>query len=64
MGISVFNGSTLKFLMVLCLYRQTIPVGKGFDELGTVIPIVVFLVHETLGDIPHEMAGGNLKCLW
>ena len=36
---------------------------KGFDETGTVVPIIIFLVHETLGDIPHEMAEwdiGNL----
>ncbi len=31
-----------------------------FDEVGTVIPIIIFLVHETLGDIPHEMAERNV----
>ena len=33
---------------------------KGTDEAGTVVPRIVFLVHETLGDIPHEMAERNV----
>lgn len=33
---------------------------KGLDKIGTVVPVVVFLVHETLGDVPHEMAERNV----
>ena len=33
---------------------------KGFDELGTVIPIVVSLVQETLRDIPYEVTEWNV----
>ena len=43
----------------MCLYRQRFR-EKGFDETGTVVPVVVFLIHETLGDIPHEMPERNV----
>lgn len=44
---------------MISLYQQTIS-GKGFDELGTVIPIVVSLVQETLRDIPYEVTEWNV----
>ena len=60
MGISVFNGSTLKFLMVDKSVSANDFGKRAFDELGTVIPIVVSLVQETPRDIPYEVTEWNV----
>ncbi len=36
------------------------PWKKIFDEMGTVISVIIFLVHETLGYVPYEMAKWNI----
>ena len=60
MGISVFNGSTLKFLMVAMSVSANSRGKRVLMKRARLSPRIVFLVHETLGDIPHEMPERNI----